>query len=204
MQVRIRRFRNLRSHGRQARDSEGLEVRAWQRDVYVFTRGSFLMPDHGSVPPTLLLTEPQRRHFEVVLAKLEDALDEVDRLARPIAQTSQRPTFALLADDLPPDFASRIARAAHTARGRIADLAAWLGLAPQHASRRRTVRALLIAEMVRLEDSLSPALKGYGTLDPNAPDVIDPALRELLALLATMLRALDAQPHTGLGGEHTP
>jgi len=143
--------------------------------------------------PSLHLNESQRRHFAVVLAKLEDALDEVDRLARP-ASLAQRPSLTLLADDLPADFASRTAAVSNTVRARIADLAAQLGLAPQHASRSRTVRALLIGETVRLQDSVSRALKGYGALDPRAPDVIDPALRELIALLGTIIRALDAQP----------
>jgi len=154
--------------------------------------------------PNVSLTESQRRHFEVVLAKLEDTLDEIDRLARPRAETSQRLSVRLIADDLPPDFAPRTAEVSSTVRGRIADLAAQLGLAPQPASRVRTVRALLIGETVRLQDSVSRALKGYGALDPRAPAVIDPAVRELIALLATMLRALDAQPNAVSSGDRSP
>jgi len=65
------------------------------------------------------------------------------------------------------------------------------------------VRALLHTETVRLQDSLSRGLKGYGALDPRAPDVIDPALRELIALLGTMLQALPAQPDTASSGDRT-
>lgn len=147
--------------------------------------------------PSLHLNESQRRHFAVVLAKLEDTLDEVDRLARPGAKAQHR-SLTLLADDLPADFASRTAAVSNTVRARIADLAAQLGLAPQPASRSRTVRALLIGETVRLQDSVSRALKGYGALDPRAPDVIDPALGELISLLGKLLRALDAPPDTGI------
>ena len=150
------------------------------------------MSDPGSVPAALVLTESQRRHFEVVLAKLEETLDEIDRLSRPTTHASPSPRLKVFADDLPPDFTSRSAMASRAARERIADLAAELGLAPQRTSPFRTVRALLHGEIVRLQDSVSPALKGYGTLDPRAPAVIDPALRELIAHLATMLRALDA------------
>jgi len=153
--------------------------------------------------PALGLNASQRRHFEVVLAKLEATLDEVDRLAHS-ESPAQRPSVALLTDDLPPDFTARTAAVSNTARVRIADLAAQLGLAPQPASRVRTVRALLVGETVRLQDSVSRALKGYGALDPRAPDVIDPAVRELIALLATMLRALDPQPDTGSGADRTP
>ena len=152
--------------------------------------------------PNLHLNESQRRHFAVVLGKLEDTLDEVDRLARPGAQT-QRRSLTLLADDLPPDFGSRTAAVSTTVRARIADLAAQLGVAPQPASRSRTVRALLIGETVRLQDSVSRALKGYGALDPRAPEVIDPALGELIALLGTILRALDTQPNTAAGADRT-
>jgi hypothetical protein len=140
----------------------------------------------------------------VVLAKLEDALDEIDRLARPVAHAGDRRKLTVVADDLPPDFASRTDAAIDAARGRIADLAAQLGLAPQRASRFRTVRAILHAEMVRLQDSFSRGLKGYGALDPRAPAVIDPAVRDLVALLATMLRALDPASHTESGGDRTP
>ena len=148
------------------------------------------------------LNESQRRHFEVVLAKLENTLDEVDRLAHPEIQ-AQRPSLTFLADDLPPDFASRTAAVSNTVRGRIADLAAQLGLAPQRASRLRTVRALLHAETVCLQDSLSRALKGYGALDPRAPEVIDPAIHELIALLGSILRALPAQPDPASSGDRT-
>ena len=54
------------------------------------------------------LNESQRRHFEVVLAKLEDTLDEIDRLAHAGPQ-AQPPSLTSLADDLPADFASRAA-----------------------------------------------------------------------------------------------
>ena len=144
------------------------------------------------MPSTPLLTTSQRRHFEVVLAKLEDALDEIDRLAcRDVRQPQQR-RFTDIADDLPPDFAARITPASQSARDVIADLAQRLGLAPQPASPFRTVRALLHAEIVRLQDSVSSALKGYGVVDSRAPAVIDPALRELITHLAMMLRALDS------------
>lgn len=152
--------------------------------------------------PGVRLNQSQRRHFEVVLAKLEGTLDEVDRLAQPVAQ-SQRPSLTSLADDLPPDFGPRIAAVSNTVRGRIADLAAQLGLDPQPASRSRTVRALLVGETVRLQDSVSRALKGYGALDPRAPEVIDPALGELIALLGTILRALDTQPNASAGADRT-
>ena len=153
--------------------------------------------------PSFRLNESQRRHFEVVLAKLEGTLDEVDRLARLKPETSERRSLTFLTDDLPPDFASRIAAVSDTVRERIADLATQLGLAPQPASRVRTVRALLIGETVRLQDSVSRALKGYGALDPQAPAVIDPAVRELIALLGTMLRALDAQAEPGASADRT-
>jgi len=153
--------------------------------------------------PNVSLTESQRRHFEVVLAKLEGTLDEVDRLARPGAPT-QRSSLTLLVDDVPPDFGPRIAAVSNTLRGRIAALAAQLGLAPQPASRSRTVRALLIGETVRLQDSVSRALKGYGALDPRAPAVIDPAIGELIALLGTILRALDTRPNSESSADRTP
>jgi hypothetical protein len=149
--------------------------------------------------PNRLLTDPQRRHFTVVLAKVEDALDEIDRLARPSAAEPGRRVLTDLANDLPPDFASRTAAATLSARDRLADLATQLGLVPQRASRFRTVRALLNAEIVRLQDSFSPGLRGYGALDPAAPSVIDPALREVVSLLATMLRALDARSEDAAG-----
>ena len=51
------------------------------------------------------------------------------------------------------------------------------------SSRRRTTTASLNAEAVRLEDSLSPQLQGYGAVDPSVPLQLDPMLVDMASEL---------------------
>lgn len=62
------------------------------------------------------------------------------------------------------------------------------GLAPVRFGR------ILVAELVRLEDSASKGLRGYGSVDPRVEHLIDPRLQTLHILLATMLARLGHSP----------
>lgn len=136
-----------------------------------------------------LLNEHQRRHFEVLLARLEDALVQVERLAARDPEGSRRLT--LYREDLPAGFVDAIRPALGRARELIAGLADDLRLQPRMASRARSIRALLTAGIVRVEDSGAPNLRGYGYVDPRVAHEIEPALDELRATLASVLRHLE-------------
>jgi hypothetical protein len=138
-----------------------------------------------------LLNEHQRRHFEVLLAGLEDTLASIEELA---ARTDHVEAAGLTRyePDLPPGFGAAIRPVLTELRARTTRLAARLGLRGQSRSVAQSIRAMLVAEMVRLEDSTSAQLRGYGAVDPRVKDVIEPELRALHALLAAINGRLSA------------
>lgn len=139
-----------------------------------------------------LLNEHQRRHFEVLLAGLEDSLGAiVDLVARTdhVAPTGLTRYEA----DLPPGFGDAIHPVLTELRAGTTRLAAELGLRGQSRSTAQSIRAIVVAEMVRLEDSTSAQLRGYGAVDPRVEDVIEPELRALHALLASINANLAAR-----------
>jgi hypothetical protein len=139
-----------------------------------------------------LLNGPQRRHFEVLLAMLQDTLAKVERLASDSVPHSGGPTA--FEDDLPAGFAASIRPAVADLHRLIARFSSELGLRQRAVSRARSVRALVIAEMVRLEDSTADKLHGYGAVDPRVATTIDPLLRELHALLGSILAGVGGAP----------
>ena len=142
-----------------------------------------------------LLNEHQRRHFEVLLAGLEDSLDAIEDL---VARTGHVEPAGLTRyeSDLPPGFVGAIRPVLTELRAQTTRLATELQLRGQTRSVARSIRAILVAEMVRLEDSTSAQLRGYGTVEPRVKDVIEPQLDALHSLLASMHQRL-AVPRAG-------
>jgi hypothetical protein len=138
-------------------------------------------------PNAPLLNVPQRRHFEVFLSQLQDALVEVEILSTP----SDGRTDALITydDDLAPGFAKRMHPLLESLRDDIADLARLLEVKPTRRSRVRLVRALITAEVIRLDDSYAAKVRGYGAVNPAAGATIDPILDRIRADLTGLLRA---------------
>jgi|SRR6185312_1664658 len=165
----------------------------------VCSRRSLFLPQNS---PDRLLNAHQQRHFEVLLAGLEQALDSIEELA---ARADRAPGGGLTqyAPDLPPGFASAVRPLLTQLRDRIDHLAAALALRGQSRSIAQSIRAILIAEMVRLEDSTSAQLRGYGTVDPRVSNVIEPELEHLHALLASIAQLLASRPSstTPRGGD---
>ena len=60
-------------------------------------------------------------------------------------------------------------------------LSTRLGLETRRMSRAHSIQALASSEIVRIEDSYSPTLHGYGAVHEDAAKVIDPALNRLHA-----------------------
>lgn len=135
------------------------------------------------------LNEHQRRHFDVFLAMLDDALLEVADLAqRSNADAKGKPrTYD---QDLPPEFAASAAPLLESIREQMGALRNILGIQPQHRSTERAVKALLTAELVRLDDSYARKLGGYGAVDQRAQNIIDPILDEIRSSLVALLDSL--------------
>jgi hypothetical protein len=136
----------------------------------------------------MLLNHPQREHFAVMLAQMEDALDDVARLARAEAATGRLTTYD---DDVPPDFASRVEPVITRLRGRIATVAAEFRIPGRHISRGRSISALVTAALIHIEDSHARNLRGYGAIAPALASVLDPLLEELRADWTAIKTAVD-------------
>lgn len=146
-------------------------------------------------PNSPLLNEHQRRHFEVLFAGLEESLAAIEDLITR-AGRAESDGLTRYQSDLPAGFGGAIRPVLTELRARVTRLAAELDLRGQALSAAHSIRAILVAEMIRLEDSTSAQLRGYGTVDPRVADVIEPELRALHALLASMQGRL-AAPRAG-------
>jgi len=137
-------------------------------------------------PDESLLNANHRRHYEVVFARLEDALSQ---LAEPTVPFSDREPHALtiIHDDLPPGFADAAAPRIARARQLIRAAATRWGLTPRQVSRRRVLRASLTAQLIQLEESRASGLRGYGEVGEGAAVEIDPVIAELHPLVAELL-----------------
>lgn len=142
---------------------------------------------------SILLNAHQRRHFEVLLARLEESIGKIEALLG--APPENLPALTVLTDDPPASFREQALGSLRDLRDQVVALARDLALAPRTLSRSRAIAATLSAEVVRIEDSLSPQLRGYGDVHPSVAERLDPRLERIarsLTALATALRA----PHS--------
>lgn len=146
--------------------------------------------DSGSTP---LLNEPQRRHFEVFLSMLETALNEVEMLGSD-APPAPEESLVVQDSDLPKDFSTRAHPAVQVIRRQITSLGRTLDIKPRHISRARRVKALLTAELVRLDDTYARKLRGYGAVSPRIAAEIDPVLDRIRTEIVDLLLACERQP----------
>jgi len=132
------------------------------------------------------LNDNQRRHFEVLLTRLEDSLSTIERLlaAPPLRHLTQ------LSDDVSPDFRTLAEAEIPRLRGQVERMAVALGLRPNVVSLRRIIGAALTTDSVRLQDSLSPQMRGYGAVDASVAERLDPALLRLAESLRHLGSAL--------------
>ena len=141
----------------------------------------------GPLPP-IVLNANQRRHFEVLFQRLEESLTRIERLLAPGTQGSN--VLAIDAQDIPDSYRAYAAPILAALRERIVALATALELQPHPLSRARAVAATLTSESIRIEDSVSSQLRGYGIVDPSVAEHLDPALVEIsktLRMLASTL-----------------
>ena len=132
------------------------------------------------------LNDNQRRHFEVLLSRLEDSLATIETL---LAAPRHR-HLTQLADDVSPAFRTLAESEIPRLRQHVERLAVALGLRPNVVSLRRIIGASLTTDAVRLEDSLSSQMRGYGAVDPSLAERLDPALMHLAESLQDLSAAL--------------
>jgi hypothetical protein len=132
------------------------------------------------------LNDNQRRHFEVLLTRLEDSLSTSEMLLAtpPLRHLTQ------LSDDVSPAFRTLAEAEIPRLRGQVERMAVALGLRPNVVSLRRIIGAALTNDAVRLQDSLSPQMRGYGAVDASVAERLDPALLRLAESLQHLGSAL--------------
>ncbi|HEV8446929.1 MAG TPA: hypothetical protein VGQ44_08910 [Gemmatimonadaceae bacterium] len=134
----------------------------------------------------IAVNDNQRRHFEVLLSRLEDSLGTIETLlAAPRARNLSR-----VEDDVPSGFRTIAASEIPAIKHQIERLAVAMNLRPSIVSLRRVISASLTTDVIRIEDSLSSGLRGYGVVDPTLPDLLDPALLRLAHSLGRLASAL--------------
>jgi hypothetical protein len=147
-----------------------------------------------------VLNEPQRRHYEVVLASLQRALADIEALTDS-DETDEIGQLTVFDRDLPADFSGRIRFALRSARGRIAQIVQLLNLTPRHRSRAAAIRAAITSAMLRLEDSHSYKMRGYGSVDSSVATHLDPLIDELIADFRATQQLSDAARHAACARE---
>jgi hypothetical protein len=129
------------------------------------------------------LNDSQRRHYEVLFARLERTLVQLEAAARgDDAQTA----LTVVEHDLPAQFVQQAPEVITEARRQLAALAEVLPLRPRVESRRRICRALITSDLNGLTDATSARLKGFGTVDESIATHLDPALENLRATVSRL------------------
>jgi hypothetical protein len=144
------------------------------------------MPPADIIP----LNGPQRLHFEVILASLEKALSRLELIAQGREHGGCRLTR--MDGDLPDAFWEGAAPIVERLRAKVASLATAMALTERHTSSKRLVRTLLTAQLLKIEDSSSSRLRGYGAVDPAVEGRLDPALEALQLDLHAVLDLLSS------------
>jgi hypothetical protein len=142
------------------------------------------------VPHAIRLNANQRRHYEVLFARLEESLSRIESLM--VDEGLPEYTLSVTEDDLPPAFRKAARPLLDQLRREIAELSIILDLRPRRLSIRRTISAILTAEAVRFEDSLASQMRGYGTVDPSVEQHLDPRLEDMARTLNVLAKSLKA------------
>jgi hypothetical protein len=145
------------------------------------------MPD---IPYAIRLNANQRRHFEVLFARLEESLSKVKSLMANHGLPDYM--MSVTEDDLPPVFRTTAPPLLDQLRREIEQLSVILDLRPRRMSRRRTIAAILTAEAVRFEDSVASQMRGYGSVDSSVVQHLDPRLADIARTLNVLASSLKA------------
>jgi hypothetical protein len=137
-----------------------------------------------------MLSDGQRRHIAVFLSRLEEALDDLERLAAQPVRADR--VLARERADLPVRYGEAVGSDVTALRDDVRRLAAALQLVPRERSRARQARALLGSMLVQLEDTRARSLRAYGAVDAAEASALDPALEVMRARLGRLLDRLSA------------
>lgn len=138
----------------------------------------------GSETTPAALNSSQVRAVGATLRLVEEAVGRIERLLiEPVAGITFR-----LADDLDPDNRRAIQAACERARAVLIEACRRLEMGVVERSRRAEIRGEASVLWAFLEDTKSAALRGYGSLSPEAGAVVDDRLDAISAELIGILR----------------
>ena len=146
----------------------------------------------GSETKPVMLNTSQVRAVGAMLRLLEEAVGQIERL---LIEPGTGITFHLT-DDLSAQERCAIHAACGRVREALADTCRRLEVEVTERSRRREIRAGVATLWAMLEDTKSPALRGYGPLSPDAGRVVDEVLDNIAVDLIGILR-LFAETRSG-------
>jgi hypothetical protein len=147
-----------------------------------------MAPAHELAGACFMLNDSQRRHVAVFLARLEEELDEIERLATQPVRDDR--VLARERADVPRRYLASAEEDLRLLRAEVRGLATALRLAPRERSRSRQARALLGAALVQLEETRGRSLRAYGAVDAGAVSELDPALDAIRKCLERLLDRL--------------
>jgi hypothetical protein len=148
----------------------------------------------GSETKPALLNSSQIRAVGATLRLVERLVEEIEGL---LTEPARGITFRF-ADDLDAEERRAIQSACDRVRRSLAEASQRLGAEVAERSRRREIRGKVSTVWANLEDTKSPALRGYGPLPPDAGRTVDETLDEISGLLVGILRlAADHRPRAG-------
>jgi len=132
------------------------------------------------------INDNQRRHYEVLLSRLEDSLTKVESLL----STPRPQQLTIVENDVSPAFRAHAESEIPRIRRQLERMARALSLQPRTVSLRRAISATLTTDAIRIEDSLSAHMRGYGAVDPSIAERLDPALLDLADSLVALAASL--------------
>ena len=145
------------------------------------------------------LNDSQRRAVSASLYVMERAVQEIEGLlTSPATSLTSR-----LTEDLSPDECRAIQTGCVRLRTALGVACRRLNAETAARSRRAAIRGEVATLWAMLEDTKSPALRGYGPLSREAGAVVDEALEEISKELQRILRVV-AEPNPEQSGAGHP
>ena len=134
------------------------------------------------------LNASQRRSLEALLESVEAVLSQIERLIPD--EGGHENGVTKVSNDLPAQFSELAPGRIHATRSQVRMLAQRINLTHRRVSKRRSVRGILSAQLMRVEDLTPARLSSYGELHPSFTEQVSPALKEIQVSLKELLDLL--------------
>ncbi len=134
------------------------------------------------------LNASQRRSVEALLESVEAIVTQIERLIPDAGGHENGVTE--VANDLPGQFCEEAPGRILVVRSQVRMLADRINLTRRRVSKRRAVKGMLSAQLMRVEDVTPARLSNYGELHPSFTEDVSPALKQIQGSLKELLDLL--------------